>query len=237
MLRCIAVEDEPLALDLLEDNISRTPGLELVARCRNAYEAIELLQKTTVDLVFADIQMPGLDGLQMIQSLPQKPMVIFITAYEQYAVDGYSLDVIDYLLKPVTYERFLKACNKAQELHRLRAQATGGTAARSEDRNFIFLQLDYKMVKVMLDEIMMIEALKDYAKIHLEPSRRSMLIRISMKTLEEMLPVSRFIRIHKSYIVSTDFVTAIRRNSVFIGDLELPVSEAYKDNLQRLLGS
>lgn len=233
MLRCIAVEDEPLALDLLEDNINRTPGLELVARCRNAYEAIGCLQQTNVDLIFADIQMPGLDGLQMIQSLSQRPMVIFVTAYEQYAVDGYNLDVVDYLLKPVTYERFLKACNKAMELHRLRLAAQ--PAAPKEERNFIFLQVDYKMVKVLLEEIVMIEALKDYAKIHFAQPKRSMLVRISMKGLEEMLPISRFIRIHKSYIVSMNFVSAVRKNSVFIQDLELPVSDAYRENLQRLL--
>ncbi len=233
MLRCIIIDDEPLALDLLEDNIRKIPFLELAARCRSALEALQVLQQGNIDLVFSDIEMPGLNGIQLIQSLHTKPMFILITAYEQFAMEGYNLDVVDYLLKPVSYERFVKACNKALELSSLRKLAQQPATGNAEP-GYIFVHVDYSLVKINLDEIVMMEALKDYIKIHFSGGRKPLLVRMSMKNMEEMLPSSRFIRIHKSYIVSIAHISAVRKNSVFIDKLELPVSEQYKDGLLRI---
>src|ERR1043165_1859221 len=162
MLRCIAIDDEPLALELLEDNISQVPYLELVALCANPIEAMQVLQQQSVDLIFLDIQMPGLTGLQFIQSLSQKPMFILITAYEKYALAGYNLDVIDYLVKPVSLDRFIKACHKAHELHQLKA---GKEKGESGSASYFFINVDYSLVKVVFSDIMWIEGFKDYLKI------------------------------------------------------------------------
>jgi DNA-binding LytR/AlgR family response regulator len=226
MLRCIAVDDEPLALELLEDNISKLPYLQLVARCSNAMEAMKVLQSQTVDLIFLDIQMPGLTGLQFIQSLSQKPMIILITAYEKFALEGFNLDVVDYLVKPVALERFVKACNKAWELHQLK---TTGTQTGAPPPDYFFVNVDYSLLKLTFADIMWVEGLKDYIRIHLKNSTKAVITRMSMKTIEEQLPAQKFIRIHKSYIVSVDHITAIRKNSVFMGTMELPVGESYRD--------
>lgn len=234
MIRCIAVDDEPLALDLLEDNISKIPYLQMVARCSNAFEAIAILQDQPVDLIFLDIQMPGLTGLQFIQSRTDRPMIILVTAYEKYALEGFRLDVIDYLVKPVALDRFIKACNKAHELYqlRLRDKETGSPV----HPDYFFVNVDYSLLKVNTGDITWIEGLKDYIKIHLKSSSRPVITRMSMKAIEEQLPSSRFIRIHKSYILSIDHITAIRKTSIFIGDMELPVGDSYREALAALTG-
>jgi two-component system, LytTR family, response regulator len=235
MLKCIAIDDEELALELLVDNISKVPYLELVASCSNPIEAMKILQSNPVDLIFLDIQMPGLTGLQFIQSLTVKPMFILITAYEKYALEGYSLDVVDYLVKPVALERFLKACNKALELHQLRTKAKEQDSGGSSPTYF-FINVDYSMRKVVFADVMWIEGLKDYIKIHLKSSTRPVVARMSMKSIEEQLPGSNFIRVQKSYIVSKDYVTAIRKNSIFIGDIEIPVGDNYKEAVLMITG-
>lgn len=234
MLRCIAVDDEPLALELLEDNISKVPYLQLVARCSNAMEAMKVLQQETVDLIFLDIQMPGLTGLQFIQSLPNRPMIILITAYERFALEGFNLDVIDYLVKPVSLERFVKACNKAWELHQLKTRPKEATSDKVPE--YLFVNADYSMLKVVIDDIKWVEGLKDYIKIHLAGNAKPVITRMTMKAIEEALPVNKFIRIHKSYIVSVAFLTSVRKSSVMIGDTELPVSETYQEELMKLTG-
>jgi DNA-binding LytR/AlgR family response regulator len=233
MLRCIAVDDEPLALELLEDNISKVPFLQLVATCSNPMEAMKILQEQAVDLIFLDIQMPGLTGLQFIQSLTHKPMIILITAYEKYALEGFNLDVVDYLVKPVSLDRFIKACNKARELQQLKQKSQGSAAGEAD---YIFVNVDYSLLKVVLSDITWIEGLKDYIKINLKSSPRPVITRMAMKSVEEQLPASRFIRIHKSFIVSKAQITAVRKNSVFIGQMELPVSDNYRDTLAELTG-
>ncbi|MEX6689334.1 response regulator [Danxiaibacter flavus] len=235
MLKCIAIDDEELALELLVDNISKVPYLELVASCSNPIEAMKILQSNPVDLIFLDIQMPGLTGLQFIQSLTVKPMFILITAYEKYALEGYSLDVVDYLVKPVALERFLKACNKALELHQLRTKAKDQESG-STSPSYFFINVDYSMLKVVFADIMWIEGLKDYIKIHLKSSTRPVVARMSMKSIEEQLPATSFIRVQKSYIVSKDYVTAIRKNSIFIGDIEIPVGDNYKEAVLMITG-
>ena len=235
MLRCIAIDDEPLALELLEDNISKLPYLHLVAKCSNPLEAMKELQRQPVDLIFLDIQMPGLTGLQFIQSLQNKPLFILVTAYEKYALEGYNLDVVDYLVKPVPVERFVKACNKAWELHQLKNKPAeaGGTDKLPE---YIFVNADYSMLKVVLDDITWIEGLKDYIKIHLKGSNKPIITRMTMKAMEEMLPASLFIRIHKSFIVSIASITSVRKTNVMLGNMELPVSETYQEAVVRLTG-
>jgi DNA-binding LytR/AlgR family response regulator len=235
MLTCLAIDDEPLALELLEDNISKVPYLKLVATCSNPLEAMKILQEQSVDLIFLDIQMPGLTGLQFIQSLNQKPMFILVTAYEKYALEGFNLDVVDYLLKPVSLERFIKACNKAWELHELR---TGVKTSNTETlQEYFFVNVDYSLVKVAFADITWIEGFKDYVKIHLKSTSKPIVTRMSMKGLEDQLPTSQFIRVHKSFIVSKKHITAIRKNSVFINDIEIPVSDGYKDAIAAITGS
>jgi DNA-binding LytR/AlgR family response regulator len=234
MLRCIAIDDEPLALELLEDNISKVPFLKLVASCENPLEAMKVMQEHSVDLVFLDIQMPGLTGLQFIQSLAQKPLFILITAYEKYALEGFNLDVVDYLVKPVALERFIKACNKALELHQLKNKSANASASPPAD--YIFVNSDYSLLKVVVADITWVEGYKDYIKIHLRNATSPIVTRMSMKTVEELLPAATFIRIHKSYIVSIASITAIRKNSVFLGKLELTVGDNYRDSLQNLTG-
>lgn len=232
MLRCLAVDDEPLALDLLEDNISQVPYLQLVGKCRNALEALKFLQQETVDLIFLDIQMPGLTGLQFIQSLTQKPMIILITAYEKFALEGFNLDVIDYLVKPVAFDRFLKACNKAFELHNLKTKRPESAEIVPD---YFFVNVEYSLVKVEFADIRWIEGLKDYIKIFLKSSSKPVVTRMSMKSLEEQLPSSKFIRVHKSYIVSIAAITSVRKNSVFIDAEEIPIGENYKDALNLVI--
>ena len=235
-LNCLLVDDEPLALELLEDNISRVPFLQLAGSCRNAMDAMTVLQNNAVDLVFSDIQMPGLSGLEFIRTLKNRPMFIFITAYEQYAIEGFNADVVDYLLKPVSYERFLTACNKAYELFSLRQAAARNLTAASADKSFLFVPIDYKMVKVELDTVSYLEAVKDYVRIHYQqPQQPPLLVRITMKAMQDQLAGANFIRIHKSFIVQVRCISAIRKNSVFIGELELPVGEQYKEDVARLV--
>lgn len=231
-MKCIAVDDEPLALDLLQDNIRQVPTLELVASCSTAIDALAILNKQEVDLIFLDIQMPGLTGLQLLQSLSVRPMVILITAYEKYALEGFNLDVIDYLVKPVPFERFLKACNKAIDFYKLKKNVSADSHPLSE---YFFVNAEYGLIKIVFSEIRLIEGLKDYLKIHLGETK-PLIIRMSLKSIEEKLPPGKFFRIHKSYIISISHITAIRRNSVFLGEKELPLSDLYKDELMKEIG-
>jgi two-component system, LytTR family, response regulator len=235
MLRCIAIDDEELALELLEDNIRKVPYLQLVATCNNPLEAMKVMQEQPVDLFFLDIQMPGLTGLQFIQSQPaQQCMFILITAYEKYALEGFNLNVVDYLVKPVELDRFIKACNKALELHQLRTHNKAGGDAHSQD--YFFVNVEYSLVKIQKPEILWIEGLKDYLKIHLKNAARPIITRMSIKAIEEHLPSSQFVRIHKSYIVSVAAITSIRKSSVFLGQVELPVSDNYREAFFKVIG-
>jgi len=231
-MRCIAVDDEKLVLDLLVDNIQQVPYLQLVKACKTAMEAIAVLQKEKVDLIFLDIQMPRLSGLQFIQTLQQPPMVILVTAYEQYALEGYNLNVVDYLLKPVSFERFLKACNKAKELFDLKNENT--VTQKADLPDYIFVNVEYTLVKILFSDILFVEGYKDYIKIHLASSMKPVLTKMSLKAMEEKLPADKFIRIHKSYIVAANKITVIKRDLIYIGSNEIPVSDFYKENLARI---
>lgn len=230
MIRCLAVDDELLSLDLLEDNIRRIPFLQLVGRCNNAYEAMEVMQREPVDLIFLDIQMAGLTGTQFLQGMATRPMVIFITAYKKYALDGFELDVLDYLVKPVPFERFLKAVNKAAEYHSLRKSPTVSPAA-----DYFFVNVEYNLVKIAVSDISYIEGLKDYIKIYLHNTTKPIVTRLMMKAISEKLPVARFIRVHKSYIVALDKITAIRKNRIYINDYIIPISDSYREALFNII--
>lgn len=234
MIRCLAIDDEKLALDLLEDNILQVPFLQLVKRCKNAYEAMEVLQKEQIDLIFLDIQMPGITGMQFLQSLQSRPMVIFITAYKEYALDGFNLDVLDYLIKPVPFDRFLKATNKALEYHNLKQKQTALADVNAE---YIFVNSEYNLVKVVTNEITYIEGLKDYIRIHQISPIKPVITRMSLKAFEEKLPSNKFIRVHKSFIVSVDKISVIRKNRIYIGEIEVPISDLYKNDLLKIINS
>jgi len=233
-MRCLAVDDERWALDLLADNIRQVPYLELVRRCKNTTEASEALHAQKIDLIFLDVQMPGLNGLQFIQTLPEPPLIILVTAYEQYALEGFNLSIVDYLVKPVALERFIKACNKAKVLFDLRNKKQ--VSAGEDAADHIFVNVEYSLVKIIFDDVTFVEGLKDYIKIHLTSSSKPVITRMSLKSIEEKLPAANFLRIHKSYIVAVQKVTSIKRDFVCINQIEIPVSESYKDSISRITG-
>lgn len=246
-MNCIAVDDEPLALDLLADNISKVPYLTLVKKCRNAFEALDALEKEDIHLVFLDIQMPGLSGLQFLNALQnKKPMVVMVTAYEQYALEGFNLNVTDYLMKPVSFERFYQACQKAKELFDLKnydnfAQNTEGVLNSDafgngrSDTDFFFVNADYSLVKIMTDDILYIEGMKDYIKIHLSSQPKPVITRMSFKMIEEKLPAEGFFRVHKSFMVNTIKIKSIRNGVIFIEKHTVPLSENMREELMKVL--
>lgn len=234
-IRCLAIDDEMLALDLIEDNIKKVPFLELVQKCRSALEAMEVMRNQQIDLLFLDIQMPDISGIQLLKSLHHKPMVIFTTAFSKYATEGYDLDVVDYLLKPYSFERFLKAVHKVQEYLDLRDRAAGQPNAREMvgSDGFLFVKADYKLYKINLKDILYVEGLKDYVKIYI--SEKPIITQMSMKTLEEKLPSRDFIRVHRSFIVAFNKIDFIQKQMLTIGNKEIPISEHYRDQLFKII--
>ena len=231
MIRCVAVDDEMLALDLIGDNIKKVPFLELVQTCRSAIEAMEVLRNQPVDLLFLDIQMPDISGIQMLKSLRHKPLVIFTTAFSTYAKEGFDLDVIDYLLKPYSFERFLKSVNKVHEYMDLHDRAISQSSAKEivAPPNYLFVKADYKLYKINLCDILYIEGLKDYVKIFI--TEKPIVTQMSMKTLEEKLPSHDFIRVHRSFIVAFNKIDFVQKHMLTIGKKEIPISEHYRDQL------
>ena len=233
MMRCMVIDDEQLVRELLEDNIRQVPFLQWVKSCRNALEAAEALQDTPVDLLFLDIQMPRVNGLQFLQTLSDPPLVILVSAYEQYALEGFDLRVVDYLLKPFSFDRFLKACTRAQETFRHRqSDRLGSVATPVTD---FFVNVEYALVKITAADILYVEGVKDYVKIYLASTPRPVLTRMTLKALEEKLAPPAFVRIHKSYLVSVNKITTVKRDLVCIGNTEIPISVSYKANITRLL--
>jgi two-component system LytT family response regulator len=241
-LTCIAVDDESMARKMLEENIRQIPFLELARTCKNAFEAMEVLQETKVDLMFLDIQMPGMLGTKFLQSLPDKPMVIFVTAYSNYAVESYDLDVIDYLMKPVSLERFTKAAFKALEEYRKRQSLLNPvpysplqTTTIEDPPDYFFVNVEYSIVKISTKEVTHIEGMKDYVKIYLSTLKRPVLTKSTLKGIEEKLPKPDFMRVHKSYIVNLNKIESIRRNQIKIGEHEIPVGESNLEELMKAL--
>ena len=232
LLRCVAVDDEPFALRLIADDISRVPFLKLVASFSSPVEALNYLQKNPCDLLFLDIQMPTMLGTQFLRTLNDPPLVIITTAFEQYAVEGFELDVLDYLLKPIPFDRLLKAANKAKEQFFLRKQAED----EKEDPYF-FVRAEYKEIKIFFKDILYVEGLKDYVKIFLHAQTRPVMTRMNLKAIEAKLPSQLFCRIHNSFIVPFSKITSFQRSQVFIGQISIPVGDKYAIEFRRRYGS
>jgi DNA-binding LytR/AlgR family response regulator len=242
MMRCLIIDDEELVRDLLEDNIRQVPFLQMVGKCKNAMEAYDLLEGGVIDLMFLDIRMPKLTGLQFLQSLSRPPLAILVTAYEQYALKGFDYQVVDYLLKPFSFERFLKACNRANDLFRLQQREVAAAMTPSavspaptppeKELDYFFVNVEYTLVKVTVSEIEYIEALKDYIRIHLSSSR-PVLTRMSLKEMEDILPSRDFIRTHKSFLVAIPKITVLKRDIICIGNTEIPIGDSYRQQVSR----
>ncbi|WP_367916055.1 LytR/AlgR family response regulator transcription factor [Leadbetterella sp. DM7] len=226
-LRCIVVDDEPLGRNLMVENIHLIPFLELAGTAKNAFEAMELLESNEIDLIFLDIQMPGMTGTKFVESLTHKPMIIFVTAYEEFAVESYNLEVIDYLMKPVSVERFTKAANKAYERFNLVVKENN----KSTDLDYMFVNVEYSLVKVNFETITHIEGLKDYIKIFVTTATHPILTKSTLKGIEEKLPEGKFLRVQKSFIVNLDKIESIRNHRISIGKFEIPVSDSSMDSL------
>lgn len=231
-ITCIIVDDEPLALELLESYVSKTPFLELKAKCNSAIEAMEFLNEQSVDLLFLDIQMPDLSGIEFSKRIDKSSKVIFTTAFEQYAIESYKVDALDYLLKPFSYEEFLKAAYKAKEWFALvNAKKTNTT----EEQNYIFVKSEYKLLKIMLNDVLYFEGLKDYVKIHLKSQTHPILSLMSLKSLENNLPANRFMRVHRSFIINLENMEGVERSRVIYGKEIIPIADGYKEQFQKYL--
>lgn len=230
MIRCIAVDDEPWALALLTDYIRKIPFLELQLSTGNAIEALQLIQEGNTDLVFLDIQMPEITGIQFMKIIGSKCRVILTTAYSEYALDGYEHHVIDYLLKPISFDRFYTAAIRAREVLNKQVQAVHPSSQEltpPPPKDHIFVKTDHKIVNILLNEILFIEGLKDYIAIH--TVREKIITLENLKAMEAGLPVGRFIRVHKSYIVALQQVNTIERSRIFIGREVIPIGDTYKE--------
>lgn len=242
-LKCIAVDDEPLALGMVCSFIEQTPFLELAGRYDNAVEALRGLHEMSVDLIFLDIQMPGLSGIELARVLDRGrnlsgPRIIFTTAYNQFALEGYKVDALDYLLKPFSYEEFLVAAGKAlayAELLNRPAPLAAAAPAQEAENEYLFLKVAHQLQRIALNDILYIQGLKDYVKVYLKSSSNPVLSLTSLKALEEKLPSRRFMRIHRSFIISLDQINAVSRNTVQIGEKNIPVSEQYKEAFNQFL--
>jgi len=235
-ITCLIVEDEPLARNLLTDYVRKIPYLTLIKACSGPLEAMEELRKNPVDLLFLDVQMPEITGISFLKSLQKKPFVVLTTAYSQYALEGYELDVTDYLLKPITFERFVKAVDKVSQ----RLTSPAAIISSSVDKNaseavpsYIFVKDGTKLVKVRLEDILFVEGLKDYVTIHTKQQKVISLQR--MKVLEDQLPADRFIRIHNSYIISLNAIDSVHKDKVQIGTAHIPIGDTYKKSFREFI--
>jgi two-component system response regulator LytT len=247
ILNVIAVDDEPLALGLVSAFIEQTPFLKLVGRFSNAVEALRAIHAQKVDVLFLDIQMPDLNGIELARVLDNsksnKPRIIFTTAYNQFALEGYRVDALDYLLKPFNYEEFLHAANKALaygellEKSNAPASVTAGPAIAEEriEDEYLFLKVEYQLVRIALNDILYIEGLKDYVKVWLKSAEKPILSLTSLKSLEEKLPSKKFMRVHRSFIVSLDKINSITRNALQIGKVNITVGDQYKEAFSQFL--
>jgi DNA-binding LytR/AlgR family response regulator len=232
IINCLAVDDEPLALKQIGIYIKKTPFLELVAVCNNAFDAMGYLKAKQVDLMFVDINMPDLSGMDFVKSLSEKPSIIFTTAYSEYAIEGFSVDATDYLLKPIGYKDFLKAVNKVKYLIELKGVQPETIKTASEH---LFVKSEYRLVRIELSEIKYIESMHEYVKIHLIKDKPVMTL-LSLKSIEEQLPPERFLRVHRSFIVNIDRIKVVERNRIiFDNSVYIPVGNQYKARFQEFI--
>jgi len=237
MVNVIIVDDEPLAQDVLETYVEKIPELNLIKKCSNALEANEVLKSGNIDLMFLDIQMPQLTGIDFLKTLTKPPLVIFTTAYDNYAIEGFELNALDYLLKPISLERFMKAVNKAMDQLELQRKDSGGNSAEAEGEDYIFVKADKKLIKINYKDILYIEGLKDYVIIRMDSSR--VITLQTMKSLEEKLPHQMFKRIHRSYIINLNKINAIIGNMVEVIEKNqpkhLPIGKNYREELLEIV--
>lgn len=236
MIRCIAIDDEPLALQQLAAYIKKTPFLELVAQCQSALEARQFLEQDTVDAIFCDINMPDLNGMDFVKSLQAPPLIVFTTAYSEYAVEGFKVNAVDYLLKPFGMQDFQRAANRLRErVQGSRVQEVQGSPLTAESDDVIFLKTDYRVVKVSVSDIRYIEAMSEYLKVFIEGEAKPIVTLLSMKKMEERLP-QNFMRIHRSYIVNLTKIQEVNKNRIIMdAETYLPVGDMYKDAFQRFI--
>ena len=228
-MKCVIVDDEPLALDLLESYVKKTPFLELAGKYSSAVQAMKELADQQTDVIFLDIQMPELNGLEFSRMLSPETRIIFTTAFDQYAIDGYKVNALDYLLKPISYPDFLQAANKALHQHELMHRSP------QDEIDSIIVKSEYKLVQIKLKNILYVEGLKDYIKIYEEDNPKPVLSLMSMKAMEDLLPSSQFMRIHRSYIVRKDKIRIIDRGRIVFGKTYIPISDSYKQTFQDYL--
>ena len=229
-LNCVIIDDEPLALNLLENYVHKTSFLQLVGKYSSAIQAMKDIPHKEVDLIFLDIQMPELNGLEFSKMLDQRTRIIFTTAFGQYAIDGYKVNALDYLLKPISYADFLQAANKALHWFKLVKKQE-----KKEEITSIFVKSNYKQIQVDLSNILYIEGLKDYVKLYTEDSTKPILSLMSMKAMEDLLPPSRFIRVHRSYIVQKDKIKVVDSGRIIFNKTYIPISDTYKSAFQQFL--
>ena len=229
-LTCIIIDNEPLARELLENYVNKTPFLQLKGCFSNAIEAMAMLRKEPVQLAFLDIQMPELSGLELAKLIPSSTKIIFTTAFSQYAIDGYKVHAVGYLLKPIAYPDFLEAAQHALE-STIQQSAAPTEAARTDSPQSLFIKSDYRLVRIDYDDILYIEGLKDYVKIYVASNPRATLSLTSMKTIEDHLPAHQFQRVHRSYIVNMERITAVEKHNILIGEKSIPVSDSYRDRV------
>lgn len=228
-ISCISIDDEPIALDVIEDHISKIPFLDFKGRFQNPFDAIEFLDTNKVDLIFLDIQMPELTGFEFLKALPKQPFIVFTTAYPDFALDSYEIEAIDYLVKPIPFERFLKGVSKVKSrMLSITDQQDNVKAQSCTDANdFIFVKTDYKTVKLFLDDILFIESMKDYVAFQLKEER--VLSLLSIKSVEAKLPETNFIRVHRSFIINVSKIELIERNIITVNNSQIPIGESYRE--------
>lgn len=232
MIRCIAIDDEPLALRQLADYIAKTPFLELAGQCESAMQAIEMLENTPVDLLFVDINMPDLSGMEFVKSLESPPMIVFVTAYSEHALEGFRVNAVDYLLKPIGYSDFLKSANKAKALFETQRHKPDEVKSSKE---FLFIKSEHKLLRINFDDIKYIEGMNEYIRLHITNAKPVMTL-LSMKAIEEQLPTDRFMRVHRSYIVNLTKISVIERSRIIFDEkVYIPISEQYKAKFQNYI--
>ncbi|ALJ03875.1 two-component system response regulator [Pseudalgibacter alginicilyticus] len=243
-MKCVIIDDEPLAIDVVESYLKQIGGLEVVFKTTNPLEAITMLTKQKVDLVFLDIEMPNLTGIDLVKSMHNIPQFIFTTAYPQYALDGFNLNATDYLVKPIPFHRFLKAITKAKEKYELEQHSLISTESESPvdalipnwQDNFVFVKSEYENVKIDIHSIKYIQGLKDYIKIYTSESEKAILTLSSFKDIQDKLPPNNFIRVHRSFVVNINFVKALQKTKIIVDGIQIPIGETYKDAVLKRFG-
>ncbi len=240
MIKCIAIDDEPLALKKLVTYIKKIPYLELVAECRSAIEAQQVIDQQQVDAIFLDINMPGLNGLDFAKSMQDHskgPIMVFTTAYSEYAIEGYKANAVGYLLKPYSFDEFETAAQKVKDIMEIRHQSSAEVSADPND-NVIYVKSDYRIVRIDISSIRYIEAMSEYLRISCDDKEKPVIVLLSMKKIEEHLPTNTFMRIHRSYIINLNKIREVKKNHVILeGDASLPIGDNYKDTFMNYLNS